>query len=141
MSMYLSIFTKTAGALALTVFLAASALEWTDKNTVIASGTVVAFGLLAALIGGLIAVAWAFVGTPAVTPVGKALRSAVQALLAAPIAGVVIDSTNDFVDVEKLIIPTVFAVVIAFIVSFLANSTPVPTTEAKPVGADFVGTS
>lgn len=138
--MFLSIFAKTAGALALTVFLAAATLEWTDKNTVIASGTIVAFGLLAAVIGGLIAMLWAFVGTPAVTPVGKALRSAVQALLATPLAGMVIDSTNDFVDVEKLIVPTVAAVIIAFIVSYLANANPVPTTTVKPVGEDFVGT-
>ena len=139
--MYLSIFTKTAGALALTVFLAAQTLDWSDQEKVIASATIVAFGLLAAGIGGLIAVAWAFVGTPAVTPVGKALRSAVQALLGLPIAGAVITSMSDFVTVQKLLVPTVAAVILAFLVSYLSNLNPVPTSEAKPVGADFVGTS
>ena len=137
--MYLSIFTKTAGALALTTLLSAQTLDWSDKDKVIASGTIVAFGLLGALIGGLIAVAWAFVATPAVTAVGKGLRSAVQALLALPIAGVVIDEASDFVTVEKLLIPTACAVVLAFLVSYLSNRTPAPTSEGKATGADFIG--
>lgn len=139
--MYLSIFTKTAGALALTVFLAAQTLDWSDKDKVIASGTIVAFGLLGALIGGLIAVAWAYVGSPAVTPIGKALRSAVQALLALPIAGAVITQTSDFVEVEKLLIPTACAVVLAFVVSYLSNRGAVPVSTSKAVGSDFVGTN
>jgi hypothetical protein len=138
---YLSIFTKTAAALALTVFLAAQTLDWSDKDTVIASSTIVAFGLLGAVIGGLIAVLWAFAGTPAVTAVGKALRSAVQALLALPIAGVVLNETSDFVELEKLVIPTVAAVVLAFLVSYLSNRNPVPTVEGVDPGADFIGTS
>ena len=139
--MYLSIFTKTAGALALTVFLAAQTLDWSDKDKVIASGTIVAFGLLGALVGGVIAVLWAFVGTPATTAVGKALRSAVQALLALPIAGVVIKETSDFVTVEKLLIPTACAVVLAFLVSYLSNRNPAPVNEGKATGADFLGTA
>jgi hypothetical protein len=139
--MYLSIFTKTAGALALTVFVAAQTLDWSDKDKVIASGTIVAFGLLGALIGGLIAVLWAFVASPATTAVGKALRSAVQALLALPIAGVVIQETSDFVTVEKLLIPTACAVVLAFLVSYLSNRNPAPVNESKPTGADFFGTA
>jgi uncharacterized membrane protein YfcA len=101
----------------------------------------VAFGLLAALVGGLLAVGWAFVSTPAVTAVGKGLRSAVQALLAAPIAAVVINNTSDFVDIEKLFIPMIASVILAFLVSYLSNKNAVPTTEAKPAGADFVGTT
>lgn len=138
---YVSIFTKTAGALALTVFLAAQTLDWSDKEKVIASGTIVAFGLLGALVGGLIAVAWSFVGTPATTALGKALRSAVQALLALPIAGIVIKETSDFVTVQKLLIPTACAVVLAFLVSYLSNRNPAPVNEAKATGADFVGTA
>ena len=138
--MYLSIFTKTAGALALTVFLAAQTLDWSDQEKVISSATIVAFGLLAAAIGGAIAVAWAFVGTPAVTPVGRALRSAVQALLGLPIAGAIITSTEDFVTVQKLLVPTICAVVLAFLVSYLSNRNPVTET-AKAPGSDFVGTS
>lgn len=138
--MYLSIFGRTAGALALTVLLAAQTLDWSDQDKVIASGTIVAFGLLAALIGGLLAVGWAFVATPAVTALGKALRAAVQALIAAPLAGVVISSTSDFVELEKLVIPTIAAVVLAFLVSYLSNRVPAPVSESKATGADFLGT-
>lgn len=139
--MYLSIFTRTAGTLALTVFLAAQTLDWSNQDKIVASGTIVAFGLLAALIGGLVAVGWAFVGTPAVTALGKALRSAVQAAIAAPLAGIVITKTSDFVEVQTLLIPTAAAVVLAFIVSYLSNRLPAPVSEVKPTGADFVGTS
>lgn len=137
--MYVAIFTRTAGALALTVFLAAQTLDWSDREKVVASGSIVAFGLLAAVIGGLLAVGWAFVATPAVTALGKALRSAVQAALAAPLAGVVITSTSDFAEVGDLVIPTIAAVVLAFVVSYLANRTPPVNSESKAVGADFVG--
>lgn len=137
--MYLSIFARTAGALALTVLLAAQTLDWSDQEKVVASGTIVAFGLLAAVIGGLLAVGWAFVGTPAVTALGKALRAAVQAAIAAPLAGVVITSVDDFAQVGDLIIPTIAAVVLAFLVSYLSNRLPAPSSEGKAVGADFIG--
>ena len=139
--MYVSIFVKTAGALALTVLLAAQTLDWSDQEKVVSSGTIVAFGLLAAVIGGLIAVGWAFVGTPAVTALGKALRSAVQALLAAPLAAVVIKSVDDFATVGDLLVPTLAAVVLAFLVSYLSNRLPAPSSEAKATGADFIGTA
>ena len=139
--MYVSIFARTAGALALTVLLAAQTLDWSDQEKVVASGTIVAFGLLAAVIGGLIAVGWAFVGTPAVTPLGKALRSGVQALVAAPLAAVVITNVDDFATVGDLLIPTAAAVVLAFLVSYLSNKNPAPSMESKATGADFIGTS
>lgn len=141
----LSVFTRTAGVLALSVLLAAQALDWTDQDKVVANTTIVAFGLLGALIGGLIAMGWAYFASPAVTPLGKALRSAVQALLSAPLAGLVIKSQEDFVAIEKLIVPTLVAMALAFLISLASNLKPAPsatstvvTLTPKPV-PDFLG--
>lgn len=141
--MYLSIFGRTAGGLALTALIAAQGLEWTNVDTALSSAEVVGWGLLAAVIGGLIAVGWSFVGTPATTPVGKALRSAVQALLGLPIAGVVIDNVSDLVELGDLVVPTIAATVLAFLVSYLSNKTPAPAAPegSKATAADFLGTS
>lgn len=139
MGSYWSVFTKTFAALAATALLAAQTLKWDTPEDVRTSGTVLGFSLLMALIGGVIAVLWSIVGTPAVTPLGRAIRSAIQALLAAPIAGVVLDSTSDFADVSKMVIPTVAGVVIAFVLSLSMNVGQVPEAP-KPVGSDVLGT-
>lgn len=139
--MYLSIFVRTAAGLALTVLVGAQTMEWTDVDTALVSAEVVGWGLLAAVIGGLIAVGWSFVGTPATTALGKALRQAVQTLLGLPIAGVVIDSVSDVIELGDLIVPTVAAVVLAFLVSYLSNRVPPPVDETKATGPDFVGTT
>jgi hypothetical protein len=134
---YLSIFLKTAAAIALTVLVGAQTLEWTNADA-IASATVVAWGLIGAVIAGLLAVGWAFVTSPATTPLGKATRSAIQALLATPLAGVVIDSMDDVRSLGNLVVPTVASVVLAFAISYLSNRSPVPM-EAKPALADLTG--
>ena len=136
--MYKSIFLRTAGALALTALLAAQTMAWT-KDQLPASATILGWSLLAALVGGLVAVAWAFVGQPATSALGRALRSGVQALLAAPIAGAAIHSYNDVIAIGDLVVPTAAAVLIAFGVSYLSNLSPAPHQENVATGADFLG--
>lgn len=138
MKTYVTIFARTTAGLALTALLAAQAADWSGEGFTV-SASVLGWALLAAVIGGLIAVGWAFVQSPAMTPVGKAVRSAVQALLGAPIAAVVIDSTSDTHQLGDLLVPTVVLVVLAFAVSYLSNVAPAPTTQSRGVVADVVG--
>ena len=140
--MYLSIFTKTFAALAATALLAAQALKWDTPADVRTSAMVLAFSLIMAAIGGVLAVLWAFVGQPAVTPLGRAIRSAVQALLAAPATVLVANAAGwtDFAQLSNMLVPTVVAVVLAFLISLASNYAPVPIG-AKPLGNDVTGTS
>ncbi len=141
--MYLTIFIRTFAGLALVALLAAQGADWTDTGDLAVNAQVLGFALLMAAIGGLIAVGWAFIGSPAVTPIGRALRSAVQALLGTPIAVYVIDSGDDFGGLADLIVPALIAAVLAFVVTYLSNLSPAPSstaTEAAPVpaGTDLV---
>lgn len=140
--MYLSIFTKTFAALAVSALGFAATLKWDTPADVRTSAGVLGFVLLMALIGGLLAVLWAYVGQPAVTPLGRALRSAVQALLAAPAAVAIANAQNwgDLANLSTLWLPTLAAVVIAFLASLAANYAPVPVSENKALGADVAGT-
>lgn len=130
----MSIFLRTAGWSALAVLTAAEGYDWASE-TFVANSRIVGFGLLGAVVAGLIAVGWSFVASPAATAMGKALRQAVQVLLGLPIAGIIIDASTDFVSIEKLIVPTLVAVVLAFLAAYLANKNPAPQPNSVPVSA------
>lgn len=138
---YLQIFVKTAGALALAALVAAQGMDWAG-DAVGTNAAVLGWSLLGAAIGGLIAVAWAFVSSPAVTPVGRALRSAVQAIVTSPLAALAYDKLADVDSAIELAVPTLIYAVLAFFVSYLGNfAGSGATTAAKPAGSDFLGTA
>jgi hypothetical protein len=130
--MYLTIFVRTFAGLALVALLAAQGADWTDSGSLAVNAQVLGFALLMAAIGGLIAVGWAFISSPAVTPVGRALRSAIQALLGTPLAVYVIDSGDDFGGFVGLVVPALIAAVLAFVVTYLSNVAPAPSSTATP---------
>lgn len=132
-----SLFLKTAAGAALVVLVAAQGYDWASESFANSAETT-AWGLLGAAIAGLIAVGWAFVTSPAATPVGKAARQAVQVLLGLPIAGIVLDEISDFVEVGKLLVPTIVLTVLAFVVSYLSNKNPTPSTTSDAGGNDFL---
>lgn len=141
--MYKNVFVQTFIKAALPVLIAAGAWDWSGDHAIDA-GSVLGWTLFGCLVMAVFAVAWAFIGSPAVTLLGKALRHAVEALVALPIAAALADvrSWGDLTDLEPLLVPTLIAVVIAFITSYLSNAAPTPTVvpaEARSVGADFVG--
>lgn len=139
--MYRSVFVQTFIKLALPALVAAGAYDYSPGHSV-SSLTVLGWALLACLVGALIALAWSFVGSPATTLVGRALRHAVEALLALPIAAVLADARSgaDLASLGPLLVPTLIGVALAFAVSYLSNVTQTPPAVA-PVGPDFVGTS
>lgn len=146
MKPYVSIFLRTAGGLALTILVAAQAWEWTDES-IVPNAQKLGFALAVAAVGGLIAVAWAFIGTPAVTPLGKALRQGVQALVASPLVVLLSEATGigDLSGIGDMIVPTLSAVVLAFLISFGGNRAPAPNVASivpsatKSLGSDLLG--
>jgi hypothetical protein len=135
--MYLSVFLRTVATASLVVLVAAQAYDWNDE-TIVPNATLVAWGLLGAVIAGALAVLHAVLAAPATTPAGKALRQSVQTFLGLPIAGVVIDSVSDVRGLDEFLIPTVVAVVLAFIVTYLSNRVPAPTGGTTPAGVDAI---
>jgi len=123
------IFWKTFAALELAVVLAAQGMDWTtDGGQYALNADKLGAMTFMAVLGGVIAVLWAWASTPAVTPLEKALRSAGQAA-GAGLATIVVNSIADIVTLGALLIPLVIAVVGAFLVTYFQNQEkPVPTS-------------
>jgi len=127
---YWSIFWRTFTTLSVSILVGAQALDWsTDKVVVNATNT--GYLLLGAAIGGVVAVGWAFVSSPATTALAKAERAAVQALLGSAIGAVTITNASDVLALGDLLAPAGAAIVLAFVVTYFQNQggTP-PAVEA-----------
>ena len=137
LKVFVSVFMRTFAALALAVFLGAQTMDWVngDKRVNI---SIIGVGLFVAAIGALVAGLWAAGGTPAVTRLEKATRSAIQAL-AGGLSGLVFNSVADIMAMSTLLVPLAIAVALAFLVTYLQYQAPLGTvvevaaTETVPV--------
>jgi hypothetical protein len=123
---YWSIFWRTFTVLAAAIFATAQGWDWFSDGAAVANVQNAGWLLLGAVLGGLVAAGWAYVNTPAVTPVEKATRSAIQALLGSAFATVAITNASDVVGLQDMIVPTLAAVVLAFLLTFFNNQGGVP---------------
>jgi predicted MFS family arabinose efflux permease len=121
---YSTIFFRTFAQLATAVIAGAQVYDWTNGEKS-AGFALVGFGLLAALIGAVVAVLWAFVSSPATTALQKAFRSAAQAV-AATLGGLAINSSADLVATKAVLVSGAIAVVLAFALTFLQYQSPTP---------------
>lgn len=126
---YWSIFWRTFAGLATATLLAAQGYDWASGYE--ANAKQLAFGLLLALIGGLLAAGYAYVQSPAVTALEKAVRSLIQYLLGA-VGAVAINSFADLVALPKLLIPALIGAVLAFLVTYFSNQGTVPPAVTSP---------
>jgi hypothetical protein len=115
---YGNIFWRTFAQLATGVLSAALLVDWTTDYK--ASATVVGLGLLTALIGGVVAAGWAYVKSPADTPLQKAVRSLVQFVVSG-VAAISINSVADLVSFPRLAVPIAVGAVLSFALTFLQN--------------------
>lgn len=113
-------FAQLAGAALLTL----QGLDWTIEGFN-ASSSKAGLALVLALVGALVAVGWAFVQSPAVSAVQKAVRSGVEAILGG-VGAVVVNEWADVVDLERLVVPTLVAAVLAFGVTYFSYQQPAP---------------
>jgi hypothetical protein len=125
-----NIFWRTFAQLAGAVLLGAQALDWVngDKRTNI---LLVGLGLLAALVGAVVAVLWAFGKSPATTALEKAFRSAAEAL-AGGLTGLVINSQTDWVTFGSALVALGTGVVLAFGITYFQNQGTVTTVTPAP---------
>lgn len=114
----LQIFVRTFAQIALPVLLAAGAYTWATSDDVKANAVVVGLGLLTAFVGAVVAVLQAYAATPAATALGKAARSAVQAIVGV-LATLVFNSVSDITDAGVILAGGVATVVLAFVVTYL----------------------
>jgi Na+-transporting NADH:ubiquinone oxidoreductase subunit NqrB len=119
-----NIFWRTFAQLALAALLAVQGLDWTNAADVKVNGTTLGVALLAAVLGGLVAVLWAFAATPASTAVEKAVRSAAQAA-AGGLGAIVLNTVADVVAVPALLLGIAVSVAFAFAITYFQNQ-PVP---------------
>lgn len=125
---YWQIFWKTFAQLA-----ASGLLAYQGYNVVQGNGTAnlatLGFVLLAAALGAVVATGTAYWKSPATTAIQKAIRSGVQALTAG-IATWALNSWQNVVSTEKLLIPLAISVGLAFAITYFQNAgttTPVVT--------------
>ncbi len=122
-----SIFWRTFAQLALAALLAVQGLNWTNPDDVKVNATNLGIALLAAVVGGIVAVLWAYAGTPATTAVEKAVRSAAQAA-AGGLGAIVLNELGDVLELPTLLIGVAVSVVFAFFITYFQNQVPPVTT-------------
>ena len=126
---YWSIFWRTFSALELAVI--GAALTWDWASDFKANVSKLLFLSLAPFIGAVAAAIYAYVRTPAVTALEKALRALAQAL-AGGLAVVVINEPADVVALPNLLVSLGIAAVGAFLVTFFSNQGTVPPATVSP---------
>ena len=123
-----TIFWRTFAQLALAVVLAVQGLDWVTNEGRKSSSTVLLLGLLAAFIGAVAAVLWAWAATPAVSAIAKAFRSAAQAA-AGGLAAIVLNEASDFYSLGKVLGAVLVSVIFAFAITYFQNQGAPPTPQ------------
>lgn len=124
MKTYLNIFMRTFAQLAGAALLTLQGLDWTVESFN-ASSSKAGLALVLALIGALVAAGWAFVSSPATSAVAKGIRSAIEAILGG-VGAVVVNTWADVVSLERIVLPTIVAAILAFGVTYFQYQEPAP---------------
>lgn len=114
-----AVFARTFAQLAGAALIAVQGYDWTTGDQIQNNGYLLGLALLAAVIGALVAAGWAFVGTPASSAVGKAIRSGVEKLIGG-LGAVAFNSAADVVEFSRLIPALLIAAVLAFAITYLS---------------------
>jgi hypothetical protein len=122
MKEYLNIFARTFAQLAGAALITLQGLDWTIEGFN-ASSSKAGLALVLAAVGALVAAGWAFVSSPAASAVAKATRSGVEAILGG-VGAIVVNEWADVTALERIVVPTLVAAVLAFGVTFFSYQTP-----------------
>lgn len=128
--MYLNIFTRTFAALASAAMLAAQGYDWVNGDLRVNAENL-GLALILAVVGAATATGWAYVQSPATTPLQKATRAAVQAILGG-VGVIVVNTFADFVDIAAIIVPTLVTAALAFGVTYLSYKGSPPPPDVEP---------
>lgn len=130
---YWNIFWRTFAQLAAAALIAVFGTDLVvDIKT---QGMGVLLALVSAAVGGLAAVLWAFIRTPATTPLEKAMRSAAEKLVGV-LAAIPVNAAADLVAMPRLILVGLAAVIASFVITYFQNQGPAQ----EPVASGTAGT-
>ena len=113
-----SLFWRTFAQLATGVLVAALGYDFVSDSR--ASVSLLGLGLLAALVGAVVAVIHAYAAEPATSALQKALRSGAQAI-AGTLVGLAFNAVSDLTADVHVIVGGIAAVVLSFGITFLQN--------------------
>lgn len=123
---YWSIFWRTFTVLSASILIGAQGWDWVSDGATVANASNLGWLELGATIAALAAALWAYSRTPAVTPIGKATRAAVEALLGSVIFTATITNASDAIALEHLIVPALIGIALAFVITYFNNQGGVP---------------
>lgn len=121
---------RTFAALAGAALLAAQGYDWASGDAVRNNGYLLGLALLAAAIGAIVAAGWSFVGSPATSPLGKAIRAAIEKVVGG-IGVVAFNSAAEVVDFGRLLPALAISAVLAFAITWASYVAP-PVVEPQP---------
>ena len=114
-----AVFARTFAQLAAAALIAVQGYDWASGNEIQDNGIVLGLALLSALIGALVAAGWAFVGSPAATPLGKAVRSGIEKVVGG-VGAVAVSSVADLAELSRLVPSLLIAAALAFLITLLS---------------------
>jgi hypothetical protein len=119
----LGVFTRTFLVLAGAVLVAVQGLEWADSSLIGNNALTLGLGLLSAALGGLGAVAAAYLIHPSASKIEKAIRAFIEKILAGGIV-VTFSSAADLVAFGKLLPALLIAAVFSFVITYVSVEPP-----------------
>lgn len=127
------VFVRSFAQLAAAALIAVQGFDWASGDEIANNGYALGLALLAALIGALVAAGWSFVGTPATTPLGKAIRTAIEKIIGG-IGVVAFNSAADVVQFGHILPPLLIAAALSFVITLLSYVSPPVVTPGPVVG-------
>jgi hypothetical protein len=107
-------------------------LEWADSTLIGNNALTLGLGLLSAALGGVLAVGAAYLIHPSASKLEKAIRAAIEKVLAGGLV-IAFSSVADLVAFGKLLPPLLIAAVFSFIITFVSVEPP-PTPPGAATG-------
>lgn len=125
----LGVFSRTFLVLAGSVLVAVQGLEWVNSETIGNNVLTLGLGLLSAVIGGLLAVAAAYLIHPSASKLEKAFRAFLEKILSGGLV-ITFSSVADLVAFGKLLPPLLVAAAFSFAITYISvEPPPAPVTE------------
>jgi len=119
----LGVFTRTFLVLAGAVLVAVQGLEWADPTLIGNNVLTLGLGLLSAAIGGVLAVAAAYLIHPSASKLEKAIRAFLEKIVSAGLV-ITFSTVADLVAFGKLLPPLLVAAAFSFVITFISVEPP-----------------
>lgn len=123
----LGVFSRTFLVMTGAVLVAVQGLQWVNPEALGNNITTLGLGLLSAVVGGVLAVAAAYLIHPSATKLEKAFRAFLEKVLAGGLV-VTFSSVAELVAFGKLLPPLLIAAAFSFVITYISVEPPPPPT-------------